>query len=378
MRKTKIALFALLASILIAPLAFAAEKTSPLFPDIPPGVLGGLGYKTLKCDLHMHTVFSDGEVWPTVRVDEAVREGLDVIAITDHIEYQPHKEDVPTNFNRSFEIAAEPAKKEGILLIKGAEITRDTPPGHFNAIFLEDIKPLDTNDLPDAVKAANDQNAFVFWNHPGWKPDKKGWFDIHTQLCQNKWLHGIEVANGGDYYADAHLWCLEKNLTMLGNSDIHAPSLITQTTADNHRTMTLVFAKEKTPEALKEALAEGRTAVWCKNQLIGKEDFLDAIFKASVKVGDIQRKGRRTFNLEIVNNCALNIELQRLGDAGPAELLLPAMGTVVVQAKLPKGAKRIELSYVAQNLLIAPENGLPVKLTAPIQQAQRNKPARRT
>ena len=35
------------------------------------------GYRTLKCDFHIHTVFSDGLVWPTVRVDEAYREGLD-------------------------------------------------------------------------------------------------------------------------------------------------------------------------------------------------------------------------------------------------------------------------------------------------------------
>lgn len=33
-----------------------------LIPDIA-------GYLTLKCDFHMHTVFSDGNVWPTVRVD---------------------------------------------------------------------------------------------------------------------------------------------------------------------------------------------------------------------------------------------------------------------------------------------------------------------
>ena len=30
------------------------------FPDIP-------GYKTLKCDFHTHTVFSDGSVWPDIR-----------------------------------------------------------------------------------------------------------------------------------------------------------------------------------------------------------------------------------------------------------------------------------------------------------------------
>jgi len=53
-------------------------------PDIP-------GYKTLKYDFHMHTIFSDGVVWRTVRVDEVWNEGLDVIAITDHIERNPGK-----------------------------------------------------------------------------------------------------------------------------------------------------------------------------------------------------------------------------------------------------------------------------------------------
>ena len=52
-------------------------------PDVP-------GFKTLKGDFHLHTVFSDGDVWPTVRVSEAWRDGLDVIAITDHNEYHPY------------------------------------------------------------------------------------------------------------------------------------------------------------------------------------------------------------------------------------------------------------------------------------------------
>ena len=65
------------------------------------------------------------------------REGLDAISIIDHIEYQPHKQDVPTNHNRPYEIAVRRAQEKNILLVKGAEITRDTPPGYFNAIFLE-------------------------------------------------------------------------------------------------------------------------------------------------------------------------------------------------------------------------------------------------
>lgn len=62
------------------------------------------GYTTLKCDFHMHTVFSDGLVWPTVRVDEAYREGLDAISLTEHIEYRPHKKDVVADHNRSFDL----------------------------------------------------------------------------------------------------------------------------------------------------------------------------------------------------------------------------------------------------------------------------------
>ena len=54
------------------------------------------GYKTLICDLHTHTVFSDGSVWPSIRVAEANKDGLDAIAVTEHIEYQPYKAHRPT------------------------------------------------------------------------------------------------------------------------------------------------------------------------------------------------------------------------------------------------------------------------------------------
>ena len=42
-------------------------------------------YQTLSTDLHMHTVFSDGSVWPDIRVQEALMDGLDAIAITEHL-----------------------------------------------------------------------------------------------------------------------------------------------------------------------------------------------------------------------------------------------------------------------------------------------------
>ena len=96
-------------------------RTEVNLPDVP-------GFVTLKGDFHTHTVFSDGLVWPSVRTDEAWREGLDVIAITDHIEYQPHKKDVSTNHNRSYEIARDASKDLGVIVVKGSEITRKMPP----------------------------------------------------------------------------------------------------------------------------------------------------------------------------------------------------------------------------------------------------------
>ena len=100
-------------------------------------------YKTLVLDLHTHSVFSDGHVWPTVRVGEAVRDGLDGIAITEHLEFQPHLVDIPhPDRNRAYEEAKRAAKGQDVLVIPGAEITRTGDPGHINAIFIPDANAL--------------------------------------------------------------------------------------------------------------------------------------------------------------------------------------------------------------------------------------------
>ena len=357
--KQRIILSIILVNLLFAAFALGQSRREINFPDI-------MGYKTLKCDFHMHTVFSDGSVWPPVRIDEAWREGLDVISITDHIEYQPHKGDVPTNHGRSHEIAASRARERNILLIKGAEFTRETPPGHFNAVFINDANALDVENLVEGIKIANKQGAFVFWNHPGWKPEHKGWFDTHTTLYENKWMHGIEVVNGGSYYPEAHEWCLEKNLTMMGNTDIHQPATLLETSPANHRSMTLVFAREQTMEAVKEALVKGRTTVWFKDQLIGRKKFLNAIFNESVEIGRPYNKYRDSIWVEIKNSSDIDIDLERAGTLGPRQLTLAANATTILRtgigAKPEEAPARLKLSYTARNFLIAPDKGLPVTL----------------
>lgn len=354
------AMLAVMVGLLVAGRAVAADvRYETHFPDLP-------GYQTLPCDFHMHTVFSDGLVWPTVRVKEAWRQGLEAIAITDHIEYQPHKSDVPTSHNRSHEMVQGLAREMNLLLIKGTEITRDTPPGHFNALFLQDVTPLDTPDFLEAIKRANEQGAYVFWNHQGWKGEEKGrWLDVHTTMFDNKWFQGMEVANGDEYYPQAHQWCLEKNLTMMGNTDIHDPDLRQKSTSADHRTMTLVFAKERTPEAIKEALLAGRTTVWYKDQLIGRKEWLQPLFKACVHVKPPHMRTKNAVLVTIENVCEADLRLQRAGNLGPLELTLPARSTVLVKISTSRPKEAMQLSYTATNLLIAPKTSLPITLEIP-------------
>jgi hypothetical protein len=353
--RSRRAVLSLLVLLLPASVVLAQVRREIHIPDI-------MGYKTLKCDFHMHTVFSDGLVWPTVRVDEAWQEGLDAIAITDHIEYQPHKQDVPTNHNRSYELALPRAKEMGILLVHAAEITRETPPGHFNALFLEDAVPLDTKDLLDAMAAADKQGAFIWWNHPDWIPDRKGWFEIHTTLYEKKYLRGIEVVNGRSYYPTVHQWALDKNLTFLGSSDIHEPAGREDMPAGGHRPMTFVFVKEKNVPGIKEALVAGRTAIWFENKIIARREYAEALCKAAIRVADVERGGKKVVLFTVRNDSDLRIELRQAGKLGPQELNLPANTSTRMKINADDAEKQIELSYTATNFLIAPEKGLPVKL----------------
>ncbi|MFC1607695.1 Sb-PDE family phosphodiesterase [Candidatus Latescibacterota bacterium] len=337
-------------------------------PDIP-------GYTTLKCDFHMHTVFSDGSVWPHIRVEEAWREGLDVIAIADHIEYQPKKKDVSTDLNRSYELAKPTADQLGIMLIRGTEITRGEPGGHHNAIFITDVTPLAVPDSVKSMQIAADQGAFIFWNHPGWKrPDRLGvWEPIQEKTYGMGLMHGVEVVNGRRYDPVAHGWCLEKKMTMLCNSDVHNPITFDYDILnDEHRPMTLVFVKSTTEKELKKALINRRTALFYSGKLVGEEKYIKPIFDASVDVlnPEIILEGNRAVTLQIANSCDISFELKADGQvegiSKPGNITLPAHKTVrcTIRRTSPEssGTKKLKLNYMVTNALVAPGEGLSVSL----------------
>ena len=343
-----------LAACLTLPL-FAQGRLTIDIPDIQ-------GYMTLKCDFHTHTVFSDGSVYPTVRIDEAYRDGLDVIAITDHIEIRPYK-DIVGSHNRAYEIARDAAKSKGIILIKGSEITRQMPPGHHNALFLTNSDELDTPDYMDAFRAARAQGAFIFWNHPGeHQPDTIRWWAEHAKLYEQGLMQGIEIVNRDVYYPEAHRWCLEKKLTMLGNSDIHPP--MESSPVGKHRPMTLVFARSATPEAIHEALKERRTAVYFEEFIIGEEIYLKELFENALE-WSIKRSGNQA-TVTVTNKSDLTFRLKKTSHDprlvyfrnSIKPFTIEPKGTHSFSVKLLEGIPEGDVNFSVENFLVEPNKGM--------------------
>lgn len=369
--KPLLALFVVAAALPLAAHEPVTRARTPVrLPDIP-------GYRTLKCDFHIHTVFSDGLVWPTVRAEEAWREGLDAIAITDHIEYQPHKADVSTNHNRATDLARGRGDELDVIVIRGSEITRSMPPGHLNAIFLTNSMPLATGNWRDALRAARAQGAFIFWNHPGWesqlKDGKVQWFPEHTELVAEDLLHGIEIVNERAYYPEAHGWARARNLAVFGNSDIHEPiHMDYHLHAGDHRPLTLVFARERTAESIKEALFARRTAVYSGGKLFGDEPFVRPLVEGSLRVlnPSVTLRGKGRAYVQIHNDSDVSFRLERAGTVAgltlPSSLTLAGGKTVLLELKAPEspepGARTVTLPYVVTNALTAPDAPLRLEL----------------
>lgn len=312
--------FCFLLLLLISGVSFAQVPHSHgydrtiTFPDIP-------GYNTLVTDLHIHTVFSDGKVWPEIRVLEAEKDGVHAIAMTEHLEYQPHKKDIPhPDRNRSFEVAKSAASAMEMMVISGTEITRGNPAGHSNAIFIEDANKMMMEDVYEVFKEANRQGAFVFWNHPAMinlvSDGMAKLTDLHKRLISEKLLHGIEVVNDLTYSEESLQIALDYNLTIMGTSDIH--ELIDwryKVPEGGHRPVTLVFANDKTEQGLEEALRRGRTVAWFNDLLIGKEENVQPLLKACLTVEEAAYLPKsQVARVVIKNNSSSSFTLRSTGN----------------------------------------------------------------
>ncbi len=362
----------LLLGIFVVPFLMMAQNKNSFF-EPPKGV------ELISTDLHIHTVFSDGLVWPSIRVQEAYKEGIELIAITDHLEYQPHKEDIPNkNKNRSYEIAkmfnAELNEKsyidfvipdEKLKVVPGVEITRATPnPGHINAVFIKDANKILQKDSLKAIKTANKQGAFVFWNHPMWSQRDNGIArlgEMHKSLIKNKLLHGIEVVNDNTFSEEAFSIALENNLTVLGTSDIHG---LTNWSYDleegGHRPMTFVISPDKSINEIKKSLFLGKTFVWLDNLLIGKnENLLPVIYSNLEFNSEGYIKDYKTVKIKIENKSNMKFNLQYLGKYSfhhfSKFLEVSANQSIYLLVKTINLEEEIELPFRVLNCFIGPK-----------------------
>ena len=314
----------------------AAQRAEFILPEVN-------GYTVYKADLHTHSVYSDGDCTPEFRVREAWYDGLDVLAITEHVEYRRHEGKMlnflkgyvpegtePVNYNiiakpadeqgiRSdlnfpVKLAQETAAKYGITIIPGAEITREPIAyGHYNALFTTDNNAIYAADALQSLRNAKAQGALVMHNHPGRRRKSLEHPEFEVAAYGEGLIDGIEIMNGGEFYPKAISRAHTKNLFVSANTDIHDSATETYRAQGHRRNMTLIFAKENTLEALREAIEARRTLAYSFGTIAGDEQLLKDLFTASVRTSVLHTdaKGRRTVSL--TNNSSVQYVLRLPG-----------------------------------------------------------------
>ena len=228
------------------------------------------GYNVYKSDLHTHSVYSDGQVTPKYRIREAWLDGLDIMAVTEHIEYRPNEEVFYDYLNEYNEKEYKPVKKGldevnpmvdlnyavkesqkeaakyGILIIPGTEITRDgSKVGHFNALFTTDNNLIYDKDPVQAIRNAKAQGALVMHNHPGWTRKSIAMTDTEVKAYGEGLIDGVEVMNGVEFYPGVIDRVRERKLFIAANTDIHASTAVEYNVYGETRPMTLILAKDR-------------------------------------------------------------------------------------------------------------------------------------
>jgi hypothetical protein len=285
------------------------------------------GYNGYKADLHTHTIYSDGSVGMDMRLLNAWRCGLDIMAVTEHLEYRanepdmvkwmkgyvksdakaenyyitrykvmPERKDLHTDFQYPVEHAIRVAKPYDITIIPGIEITREPLVyGHFNCLFTTDNNAIHGATCEESIRNAKAQGAIIMHNHPGWRRKSMDMLEFDKRVYGEKLIDGIEIMNTSEFYPKAITRALEHNLFMTSNSDIHGVS--EKIEGQPQLNMTFIFAKDKSLASIREALEARRTIAYSYGTIAGEESLLRKFVEASLEVraAGVDRKGKRQY-----------------------------------------------------------------------------------
>ncbi len=207
--------------------------------------------RPLRCDLHVHTTFSDGKGTPAGMVLRGRELGLDVLAVTDHGSYE------------GSQAAIEAAGKLGLglLCLPGEEVS--APDWHLLSLGADGpVGPVSAGypGLREALDTIHGLGGRAYLAHPFWTADRRhhlppqnldrlldeGGFDGIELIGDVDWEDNLRsLARYGDERVRGRFW------PILGNSDAHGP-LHTFGGA-----WTLVWAGAASQEGVLQAVAEG-------------------------------------------------------------------------------------------------------------------------
>ena len=302
------------------------------------------GYNVYKADFHTHSIFSDGEVTPALRVEEAWTDGLDIIAVTDHMESRrterviyhymkdyiredlrgekyavntnvlntnPDPRGILVDFNVIYDSAKKRGDELGIMVVRGVEITRGKL-GDYNAIFTKDNNAIYDPDLETSIRNARQQGAFIMHNHPQYTKETASTMPKHCEDFHAKGLiDGIEVANSYQIFSSLIDFCVNKGYAPMSSSDVHTTTSLYYPNAGKEyfRNMTLILAKKCDEKSIRKALDERRTIAYRNNMLIGTEELLTELFKACISAEVIEERGN-SMKVKFTNHSSLPFSMR--------------------------------------------------------------------
>ncbi len=297
--------------------------------------------------MHIHTTPASGDAKIAVdaRVKEAWRDGLDVVAITDHmgVKVLPESgsatpENVKTKKGARAQKSVEGAEKAapglGLLVIPGIEITGSAATiGHYNALFTTNNKEIYDYDPIQNIRNARKQGALIMHNHPGWRRKDLAMIDFERKVYDEKLIDGVELMNGISFYPAILDRAKEHKLFLTATTDIHGTSAELYRYNNHLRNMTIIFAKEFSLDAIREGLQARRTLAYSFGTLAGDEQLLKDFFKAAIKTKKLaENKKKKTQAVQLTNTTSLPFTIKTTGNP----IMLPPLSSIIVNVKSGK------------------------------------------
>jgi hypothetical protein len=155
-------------------------------------------------------------------------------------------------------------------------------------------------------------------NHPGWRKTSLEYSETEKTVYDEGLIDGVEVMNFHEFYPGIVDRARERGLFIAANTDVHGATAHDHGRSGFDRPMTLIFAKEKTLESVREALEAKRTLAYGFGAVCGEEQLLKDFFSASVKV-TVNRIGTQNVYLTVTNMSSITYVLKR-GDSNQVKL----------------------------------------------------------